>query len=276
MDSGGGSTPARPADASRPGGRRGPCWPHGRRRPDDHRAPSARLVPHDPRRAAAAGARGRRLGGRLPGRHRAAPVGPRRGAGRGPLVAAAPPARAPRAVRRGPRRPRPGGGARHHPLAAPGVPRLLPGQHVGAGHPRRHRVERPRHPGDAVADRPGLHRGRDATCSTGWSSCSACPSGSGRRGAGGGVIQDSASSATLCALLAARERAVRAGADLDRLVVYASTQAHSSLEKGARVAGLGADQVRLIDVDDDARAATRTCWPPRSTRTWRPGGCRAS
>ena len=64
------------------------------------------------------------------------------------------------------------------------------------------------------------------------------------------MIQDSASSATLCALLAARERAVRAGADLDRLVVYASTQAHSSLEKGARVAGLGADQVRLIDVDD--------------------------
>ena len=69
-------------------------------------------------------------------------------------------------------------------------------------------------------------------------------------GAGGGVIQDSASSATLCALLAARERKVRAGADLDRLVVYASTQAHSSLEKGARVAGLGADQVRLIDLDD--------------------------
>ena len=69
-------------------------------------------------------------------------------------------------------------------------------------------------------------------------------------GAGGGVIQDSASSATLCALLAARERAVRAGAGLDRLVVYASTQAHSSLEKGAHVAGLAADQVRLIDVDE--------------------------
>ena len=69
-------------------------------------------------------------------------------------------------------------------------------------------------------------------------------------GDGGGVIQDSASSATLCALLAARERKVRAGADLDRLVVYASTQAHSSLEKGAHVAGLAAAQVRLIDVDD--------------------------
>jgi aromatic-L-amino-acid/L-tryptophan decarboxylase len=69
-------------------------------------------------------------------------------------------------------------------------------------------------------------------------------------GAGGGVIQDSASSATLCALLAARERALGRGAELADLVVYASTHAHSSLEKGAHVAGLGADQVRLVDVDD--------------------------
>ena len=99
-----------------------------------------------------------------------------------------------------------------------------------------------------MADRPGLHRGRDARARLGRR-----PARPARRfrsgGDGGGVIQDSASSATLCALLAARERKVRAGADLDRLVVYASTQAHSSLEKGARVAGLRPDQVRLIDVD---------------------------
>jgi aromatic-L-amino-acid/L-tryptophan decarboxylase len=68
-------------------------------------------------------------------------------------------------------------------------------------------------------------------------------------GTGGGVIQDSASSATLCAVIAARERALAAGASLDRLVVYGSTQAHSSLEKGARVAGIPADRVRLVDVD---------------------------
>ena len=68
-------------------------------------------------------------------------------------------------------------------------------------------------------------------------------------GAGGGVIQDSASSATLCALLAARERALAPGATIDRLVVYASAHAHSSLEKGARVAGLRPDQVRLVGVD---------------------------
>jgi aromatic-L-amino-acid decarboxylase len=70
-------------------------------------------------------------------------------------------------------------------------------------------------------------------------------------GAGGGVIQDSASSATLCALLAARDRAVGSGVPLGDLVVYASTQAHTSLEKGARIAGLRADQVRLVGVDRD-------------------------
>src|SRR5512135_2302420 len=62
-------------------------------------------------------------------------------------------------------------------------------------------------------------------------------------GRGGGVIQDSASSASLCALLAARERATRfqsnqRGCD-GRLVAYASTQAHSSVEKGVKIAGLG-------------------------------------
>jgi aromatic-L-amino-acid decarboxylase len=70
-------------------------------------------------------------------------------------------------------------------------------------------------------------------------------------GAGGGVLQDSASSATLCALLAARDRTVRAGAALGDLVAYASAHTHSSLEKGARVAGLRADQVRVVDADAD-------------------------
>ena len=72
---------------------------------------------------------------------------------------------------------------------------------------------------------------------------------------GGGVIQDTASSATLCALLAARERATkfqsnRKGCD-GKLVAYTSTQAHSSLQKAAQIAGIGADNLRLIEVDDD-------------------------
>ena len=70
-------------------------------------------------------------------------------------------------------------------------------------------------------------------------------------GSGGGVLQDSASSATLCALLAARERAVRAGTAISDLVAYASAHTHSSLEKGARVAGLAAGQVRVVDADAD-------------------------
>ena len=73
--------------------------------------------------------------------------------------------------------------------------------------------------------------------------------------AGGGVIQDTASSASLCALLAARERATdfasnRRGCD-GKLVAYTSTQAHSSIEKGVRIAGLGEDNLRLIEVDEN-------------------------
>ena len=72
---------------------------------------------------------------------------------------------------------------------------------------------------------------------------------------GGGVIQDTASSATLCALLAARERASnfasnRQGCD-PKLVAYASTQAHSSVEKAVQIAGLGRANLRLIEVDEN-------------------------
>lgn len=72
-------------------------------------------------------------------------------------------------------------------------------------------------------------------------------------GRGGGVIQDSASSAVLCALLAARERATgwasnERGAD-GRLAAYASTQAHSSVEKAVRIAGLGSRNLRRIETD---------------------------
>ncbi len=74
-------------------------------------------------------------------------------------------------------------------------------------------------------------------------------------GTGGGVIQDTASSASLCALLAARERATsyasnERGAD-GRLVAYASTQTHSSVEKAVKIAGLGRANLRQVDVDGD-------------------------
>jgi len=99
-----------------------------------------------------------------------------------------------------------------------------------------------------------------------------------------GVIQDSASSATLCAILAAREQALlehasseknapgrgpigggpigsgpiagggptghgTTGAARDKLVAYASTESHSSVMKGMRVAGFSDHQLRTIAVD---------------------------
>lgn len=73
-----------------------------------------------------------------------------------------------------------------------------------------------------------------------------------------GVIQDTASSATLCALLCARERTsghaqvhqgMQSGAP--PLVVYASDQAHSSIEKDTLLAGFGRDYLRLIPTDDE-------------------------
>ena len=72
-----------------------------------------------------------------------------------------------------------------------------------------------------------------------------------------GVIQDSASTATFCALLCARERTTGFGqnrgglqAEEAPLVVYASDQAHSSVPKAALLAGFGAEHLRLIETDE--------------------------
>jgi aromatic-L-amino-acid decarboxylase len=72
---------------------------------------------------------------------------------------------------------------------------------------------------------------------------------------GGGVIQDSVSSASLCALLAAREQITGGKCNEEGcrmpLVAYSSTQAHSHVEKDVRVAGIGSTNLRLIDVDEN-------------------------
>jgi aromatic-L-amino-acid decarboxylase len=68
-----------------------------------------------------------------------------------------------------------------------------------------------------------------------------------------GVIQDTASTATLCALLSARERATNFESNQKGLkkplIVYASEEAHSSIEKGVKIAGYGTDNLRLIPTD---------------------------
>ena len=72
---------------------------------------------------------------------------------------------------------------------------------------------------------------------------------------GGGVIQDTASSSALCALVAARERASKLETNrigiqgTSKMVAYTSSQAHSSIEKAVKIAGIGAENLRLIDVD---------------------------
>ena len=253
----------------------GPCWSHGRRRPDDHaRRTGSRLVPHDPRRAAAMGARGRRLGGRLPGRHRAAPGRPRRGAGRGALVAAAPPARAPRTVRRGARRPGPGGGPGHDALAAPRLPRLLPGEHVRAGHPRRHRVERAGHPGNAVADRARLHRGREPRPRLGGRPARPVrpvPVDGRRRWRhpGLGLVGH-----PVCPPGGPRAGGPRAA---PRSTASSSTRRRRRTRRWRRVPGWpGSAPTRCAwSTSTTSTRCDPTCWRPPSPTTRRPAGCRA-
>jgi aromatic-L-amino-acid decarboxylase len=71
-----------------------------------------------------------------------------------------------------------------------------------------------------------------------------------------GVIQDTASTATLVALLSARERATDHAAGVSglaatgvRLTVYASSEAHSSIDKAVKLAGYGLEQLRRVPVD---------------------------
>ena len=67
---------------------------------------------------------------------------------------------------------------------------------------------------------------------------------------GGGVLTSGASTSTLIALISAREKCRNlTGASVEQMVVYASSHAHSSVEKGARLAGIR--RVRLLDVDRD-------------------------
>jgi aromatic-L-amino-acid decarboxylase len=72
-------------------------------------------------------------------------------------------------------------------------------------------------------------------------------------GPGGGVIQGTASEATLCAILAARERATEGRANqagtAGRLVAYATAHTHSATEKGLKIAGVGRDNLRLVATD---------------------------
>jgi aromatic-L-amino-acid/L-tryptophan decarboxylase len=73
-----------------------------------------------------------------------------------------------------------------------------------------------------------------------------------------GVIQDTASTSTIIALICARERATHYGlargglqAEGAPLVVYVSAHSHSSVDKAALLAGFGRANVRLVPHDAD-------------------------
>lgn len=72
---------------------------------------------------------------------------------------------------------------------------------------------------------------------------------------GGGVIQDTASSAILCAVLPARERATQFQSNKtgvqQKFCAYASAQAHSATEKAIGIAGIGRENLRLVPVDQN-------------------------
>lgn len=72
---------------------------------------------------------------------------------------------------------------------------------------------------------------------------------------GGGVIQDTASSAALTAVIAARERSTGFSSNKQgvttKMTAYVSSQTHSSLEKAVKIAGIGSENLRLIEVDEN-------------------------
>ena len=72
-----------------------------------------------------------------------------------------------------------------------------------------------------------------------------------------GVLQDTASTATLCAILTMRERALnwegnqKGLSEQPRLRVYASSRTHSSIDKAMWIAGLGQDNLVKIDTNTE-------------------------
>lgn len=71
-----------------------------------------------------------------------------------------------------------------------------------------------------------------------------------------GVIQDTASTSTLCSILTAREKATeylinKKGFDNSKFKVYCSEEAHSSVEKAVKIAGIGKENIRKIPTDQD-------------------------
>lgn len=69
----------------------------------------------------------------------------------------------------------------------------------------------------------------------------------------GGLLTSGGSAANLTAVVAARHAAVDRGADITRLTLYTSAQAHSSVVRAAWIAGISRTNVRTVAMDDSLR-----------------------
>lgn len=68
-----------------------------------------------------------------------------------------------------------------------------------------------------------------------------------------GLLTSGGSGANLTAIVAARHAALENGADLSRLVMYTSAQAHSSVVRAAWIAGIARRNIRVVAMDDEFR-----------------------
>lgn len=65
----------------------------------------------------------------------------------------------------------------------------------------------------------------------------------------GGILTSGGSAANMTAVVAARHAAVESGADITKLTVYTSAQAHSSVTRAAWIAGISRKNVRVVEMD---------------------------
>lgn len=71
-----------------------------------------------------------------------------------------------------------------------------------------------------------------------------------------GILTSGGSGATMTAVVAARHAAVESGADISRLTVYTSEQAHSSVLRATWIAGIPRSNVRVVGMDELFRMRT--------------------
>ena len=143
-------------------------------------------------------------------------------------------------------------------LAAPELLRLLPVEHVVPVDPRRAAGGRARRAGHELGDVAGVHRARDADARLdGRAARPARPLPHRRAPTGGGVIQGSASEATLRghpggALAGHRRGGQRTTATRRASSPTPRRRPTRSIEKGLRIAGIGTDRLRIVPHDDAA------------------------